>query len=82
MGMYGSYGDSNIGEFKITHKIGASANTDVLSIAPEAAKVTIHKQLNIKNILVFADNTAANAGGLLDGDVYRTSTGELRIFYS
>jgi hypothetical protein len=79
MGMYGSYGDSNIGEFKITHKIGTASNTDVLSISPTADKVKIHKPLNLGNVPVFADNTAASS--LATGDVYRTSTGVLMIKY-
>jgi hypothetical protein len=28
---------------------------------------------------VYANNTAAKAGGLIEYDVYKTSTGELRI---
>lgn len=81
MGMYGSYGDSNVGEFKITHKDGTASNTDVLSISPTADKVKIHKPLNLQNVPVCADNTAADSAGLLEGDVYRTSTGVLMIKY-
>ncbi len=79
MGMYGSYPDSNIGEFKITHKIGTASNTDVLSVSPSASEVKIHKPLNLGNVPVFADNTAAST--LSAGDVYRTSTGVLMIKY-
>ena len=79
MGMYGSYGDSNVGEFKITHKDGTASNTDVLSISPTANKVKIHKPLNLGNVPVFANNTAATS--LATGDVYRTSTGVLMIKY-
>jgi hypothetical protein len=35
--------------------------------------------ITLTNLPVFADNAAALAGGLADGDVYRTATGELRI---
>lgn len=35
--------------------------------------------LKLTNLPVFADNAAALSGGLVDGDVYRTATGELRI---
>jgi hypothetical protein len=35
--------------------------------------------ITLTNLPVFADNTAALAGGLSDGDVYRTATGELRV---
>jgi hypothetical protein len=35
--------------------------------------------LKLTELLEFADNAAAVAGGLAEGDIYRTSTGELRI---
>jgi hypothetical protein len=35
--------------------------------------------LKLTNLPVFADNAAALAGNLTDGDIYRTATGELRI---
>ena len=35
--------------------------------------------LKLTNLLIFADNAAAIAGDLVDGDVYKTATGELRI---
>lgn len=35
--------------------------------------------LRLLNLPVYADNAAALAGGLAENDVYRTSTGELRI---
>jgi hypothetical protein len=35
--------------------------------------------IKAKNLPIYADNTTALAGGLVAGDVYRTSTGELRI---
>lgn len=38
-------------------------------------------RLNVKQLRVFADNASAKAGGLIDGDVYRTSTGQLMIVY-
>jgi hypothetical protein len=31
---------------------------------------------------VYADNTAAKAGGLVDGDIYRTATGQLMIVFT
>ena len=41
-------------------------------------------QLNIANntVPVYSDNTSAKSGGLVDGDVYRTSGGDLKIVYS
>jgi hypothetical protein len=35
--------------------------------------------LKLTDLAVFADNAAALAGGLAEGDIYRTATGELRI---
>ena len=35
--------------------------------------------INIANCPTFADDSAAGTGGLVAGDVYKTSTGELRI---
>jgi hypothetical protein len=35
--------------------------------------------LNLSGLGVYANNTAAKAGGLVEDDVYKTSTGELRI---
>jgi hypothetical protein len=35
--------------------------------------------LRLLNLPVYADNAAALAGGLAENDVYRTSTGALRI---
>ena len=38
--------------------------------------------VNVGNTPVYADNAAAKTGGLVDGDVYRTSTGDLKIVYT
>lgn len=35
--------------------------------------------LNLNGLSVYANNAAAIAGGLVENDVYKTSTGELRI---
>ena len=35
--------------------------------------------IKLTNLPEFADNAAALAGDLVEGDVYRTATGELRI---
>jgi hypothetical protein len=37
--------------------------------------------INFSNVPTYADNTAATTGGLVVGDVYRTSTGQLMIRY-
>jgi hypothetical protein len=35
--------------------------------------------LKLTDLPIFADNAAAITGDLVDGDVYKTATGELRI---
>lgn len=44
----------------------------------QGLKITIAR-LNLSLIGTFADDAAASGGGLVAGDVYKTSTGELRI---
>jgi hypothetical protein len=39
----------------------------------------IFATLRLTDLPVYANNAAALAGGLIAGDVYKTSTGELRI---
>lgn len=41
-------------------------------------------QLNVANntVPVYSDNTSAKSGGLVDGDIYRTSAGDLKVVYS
>lgn len=38
--------------------------------------------INVRNLPEYADNAAALDGGLSQNDVYKTSSGELRIVYS
>jgi hypothetical protein len=54
---------------------GASSPTERMRIKNDGT-------INFSNVAVYADNTAAKAGGLVDGDVYRTSTGDLKIVYT
>lgn len=89
MGMYGSYGHVDQGRFKITHKNGTDANTVVLQIEKNGTKVTISKpttitqQLNLgTSVPVYLTNSAAKAGGLVNGDVYRNTTGQLFVVYT
>lgn len=46
-----------------------------------AMRVKATEIVNIKNTPVYADNAAALAGGLVAGDIYRTSTGQLMIVF-
>jgi len=41
-------------------------------------------QLSVANntVPIYSDNTSAKTGGLVDGDVYRTSGGNLKIVYT
>lgn len=55
---------------------------------PQEIEIAIRKWWNTRpiwalntNLPVYADNTAALAGGLIAGDLYRTSTGDLMIVY-
>jgi hypothetical protein len=40
---------------------------------------TRYLKLNTSNIATYADDTAAGTGGLATGDIYKTSTGELKV---
>jgi hypothetical protein len=51
------------------------------AVAGSAAKLQSSTTLNLGNVATYADNTAATAGGLAVGDVYRTATGQLMIRY-
>lgn len=58
--------------------LGAGSNT--VTLGNESIEKTILRgTINIGNLLVFEDNTLAIAGGLLVGDMYRTSTGDLKV---
>jgi hypothetical protein len=44
--------------------------------------VGVFETINLLNLPTYADNAAAKTGGLSDGDVYRTSTGDLKVVYT
>jgi hypothetical protein len=46
-----------------------------------AATLHVNGTIRMQNLPTYANNTAAIAGGLAADDVYKTSTGELRIVY-
>ncbi len=87
MGMYGSYGHVDQGRFKITHKNSNDANTTVLQIEKNGTQLQILKptkisgQLNLGSVPEYGSNALAKAGGLVDGDVYRTNE-FLKVVYS
>lgn len=45
----------------------------------EKMRVKNDGTINFSNVSTYADDTAAGTGGLVAGDVYKTSAGELRI---
>jgi hypothetical protein len=47
----------------------------------DVSGITRTERLKITNVPVYADNSAALSGGLVIGDIYRTSTGVLMITY-
>jgi hypothetical protein len=59
-----------------------SVTADGASSPTEAMRIKNSRILNFANTPVYADNAAAKTGGLVDGDVYRTSTGDLKIVYT
>ena len=59
-----------------------SVTADGASSPTEAMRIKNTRVINFSNAPVYADNAAAKTGGLVDGDVYRTSTGDLKIVYS
>ena len=61
-------------------------SSNVFEVGPEAAGTGTARPMRITaatlklpNLPTYADNTAALAGGLVAGDVYKTSAGDLRI---
>ena len=59
-----------------------SVTADGASSPTEAMRIKNSRILNFANTPTYADNTAAKAGGLVDGDVYRKSDGSLMIVYT
>lgn len=63
-----------------TYAIGDENVTDVLAGSAGQARLRA-ATARLSNLPVYADNAAALAGGLVAGDVYRTSTGVLMVTY-
>ena len=86
-----SGGKSTISLGKSTRKDGAQliydTNTETVRVVRNGAteieidnfKINIYNRLRITGLYVYADEAAAAAGGLVTGDLYRTTTGEVRI---
>lgn len=73
-GNYSVFTGSANGKFNIINE--DTSNGVVLD---NTGTLTIDGILNLVNLGTYADDTAAGSGGLVAGDVYKTSTGELRI---
>lgn len=58
--------------------IGAGSNTVTLGNTA-ITKTILRGTINVNNLTTFADNAAAVNGGLSVGDMYKTTTGEIRI---
>ena len=54
-------------------------NSTGTTTATETLRLKSSGTLNANQLSTFADDTAAGSGGLVAGDIYKTSTGELRI---
>jgi len=59
-----------------------STTADGASSPTERMRIKSTGIVNVGNTPVYADNAAAKTGGLVDGDIYRTSTGDLKIVYT
>jgi len=58
-----------------------STTADGASSPTERMRIKSNGTINFLNVATYADNTAALAGGLVAGDVYRKSDGTLMIAY-
>lgn len=76
-----AYADAATGTNDYPGRLVFSVTADGASSPTEAMRIKNSRIINIANTPVYADNAAAKTGGLVDGDVYRTSTGDLKIVY-
>jgi len=74
--------DGTPGSDDMPGRLVFSVTADGASSPTEAMRIKNSRIINIANTPVYADNAAAKTGGLVDGDVYRTSTGDLKIVYT
>jgi hypothetical protein len=74
--------DATPGASDMPGRLVFSVTADGASSPTEAMRIKNSRILNFANTPTYADNTAAKAGGLVDGDVYRKSDGTLMIVYT
>lgn len=77
-----AYVDGTPGANDMPGRLVFSVTADGSASPTEAMRIKNSGIINIANTPVYADNAAAKTGGLVDGDVYRTSTGDLKIVYT
>jgi hypothetical protein len=76
---------SSSGGSSIGARIRHDGSNDILSISNDPGTSTQHLLIRGNGVMnyalcpTYADDTAAGSGGLVAGDIYKTSTGELRI---
>ena len=73
-GNYSVFTGSANGKFNILNE-----DTSNGVLLDNTGTLTIDGILNLVNLGTYADDSAAGTGGLVAGDVYKTTTGELRI---
>ena len=73
--------DGTIGVDDMPGRLVFSTTADGASSPTERMRIKSSGIVNISNAPVYADNTAALAGGLVAGDIYRKSDGTLMITF-
>lgn len=72
--------NNSTGDIVISNNV-ATGVIDIGTNGTLRMKIKASGVINIASVSTYADNTAALAGGLVAGDVYRTSTGQLMIVF-
>jgi hypothetical protein len=76
-----AYVDGTPGANDMPGRLVFSVTADGAASPTEAMRIKNSRIINFANAPTYADNTAALAGGLVAGDVYRKSDGTLMITY-
>ena len=71
--------DGTPGENDMPGRLVFSTTADGQSAPTARMRIKQDGTINFSNVQTFADDTAAGTGGLLAGDVYKTSAGDLKI---
>ncbi len=74
--------DGTAGSGDYPGRLVFSTTADGASSPTERMRIKSDGIVNVGNTPVYADNTAAKTGGLVDGDIYRKSDGTLMIVYT